>query len=219
MRQTCSSWIPAALAALVCFGTIGPAAAAGKFQLEEATIADIHDAIRSGEITCKSLVQAYMDRAKATNGACTALVTEKGGPIPLAKGAVRGGAPISFPTKTVPASSLMPDLNQYSGPPLDLGRMEATASDPSVKQRCGMVAGIRNAGQLNAFETLDISGERSVTCKGKFDAAPGTPLPKDAPKECEKFRQQPDALEHAAELDAQYGRNPDLAKMPMYCAG
>ena len=34
---------------------------------------------------------------------------------------------------------------------------------------------------------------------------------------CEAFRQQPDALERAAELDAQYGRNPDLAAMPMYC--
>ena len=27
----------------------------------------------------------------------------------------------------------------------------------------------------------------------------------------------PDALERAAELDAQYGRNPDLAALPMYC--
>ncbi len=35
---------------------------------------------------------------------------------------------------------------------------------------------------------------------------------------CEKFRQQPDALERAAELDAKYGRSPDLAAMPMYCA-
>jgi Asp-tRNA(Asn)/Glu-tRNA(Gln) amidotransferase A subunit family amidase len=30
------------------------------------------------------------------------------------------------------------------------------------------------------------------------------------------FRRQPDALEQAAELDAKYGRNPDLEKMPMY---
>jgi hypothetical protein len=27
----------------------------------------------------------------------------------------------------------------------------------------------------------------------------------------------PDALERAAELDKQYGRNPDLATLPMYC--
>ena len=34
---------------------------------------------------------------------------------------------------------------------------------------------------------------------------------------CEEFRKLPDALERAAELDRQYGRNPDLAAMPMYC--
>ena len=33
---------------------------------------------------------------------------------------------------------------------------------------------------------------------------------------CEIFRHHPDALERAAELDAQYGRNPDLDEMPMY---
>ena len=35
---------------------------------------------------------------------------------------------------------------------------------------------------------------------------------------CEEFRKQPDALERAAELDRQFGRNPDLEKLPMYCA-
>ena len=33
-----------------------------------------------------------------------------------------------------------------------------------------MRVGIPNAGQLNALETLNIRGERSVTCKGAFDA-------------------------------------------------
>ena len=220
MRNSCSSWLLAALASSACFVAIAPgvASAAGKFHLEEATIEDIHDAIKSGEITCKGLVQAYLERTKASNGACTALVTDKGGPIPAAKGAVRGGAPLRFPTKTVAASSLMPNLDQYAGLPLEFGRMETTASDPGVMQQYGMVAGIPHAGQLNAFETLNVRGERSVTCKGKFDAPPGTPLPTGAPPECEKFRQQPDAMERAAELDAQYGKNPDLAKMPMYCA-
>jgi Asp-tRNA(Asn)/Glu-tRNA(Gln) amidotransferase A subunit family amidase len=72
---------------------------------------------------------------------------------------------------------------------------------------------------LNALETLNIRGERSVTCKGEFDKAPSKgPLPPGAPKVCEEFRKLPDALERAAELDKQYGRNPDLAKLPMYCA-
>jgi Asp-tRNA(Asn)/Glu-tRNA(Gln) amidotransferase A subunit family amidase len=37
-----------------------------------------------------------------------------------------------------------------------------------------------------------------------------------APPVCEFFRQLPDALEQAAELDAQYGSNPDFEKMPLY---
>ena len=80
-----------------------------------------------------------------------------------------------------------------------------------------MIVGIPNAGQLNALGTLNIRGERSVTCRGDFDRHPSQgPLPPGAPPVCEFFRQQPDALERAAELDAQYGRNPDLEKMPMY---
>ena len=72
--------------------------------------------------------------------------------------------------------------------------------------------------QLRALGMLNIRGERSVTCKGAFDRHPSEgPLPAGAPPVCEEFRKQPDALERAAELDAQYGRKPDLAKMPMYC--
>jgi amidase len=81
-----------------------------------------------------------------------------------------------------------------------------------------MRVGMPDAGQMNALETINIRGERSVTCKGKFDAHPATgPLPKGAPTVCEAFRKQPDALERAAELDAKYGTNPDYAAMPMYC--
>src|ERR1044072_4570000 len=42
------------------------------------------------------------------------------------------------------------------------------------------------------------------------------PLPKGAPPVCEFFRRQPDALERAAELDAQFGNHPDLETLPMY---
>src|SRR5258705_147338 len=80
-----------------------------------------------------------------------------------------------------------------------------------------MVAGLPNAGQLNALATLNIRGERSVTCRGDFDRHPAAgPLPPGAPPVCEIFRRLPDALERAAELDATYGRDPDLATMPMY---
>ncbi len=216
-RTAKSYWRQSILAALVV-GTAAPHPAAAEFRLEEATIADIHGAIQSGEITCKGLVQAYLERTRAYNGVCAQVVTADGKPIPAATGTTRAGAPLRFPTKTTAAASVLPSFDDYQGPPLEFGRLEPTASDPSVKQEYGMVAGVPNAGQLNAFETLNIRGERSVTCKGAFDAKPGTPLPKGAPPECEKFRQQPDALERAAELDALYGRTPDLKKMPMYCA-
>lgn len=187
------------------------------FRLEEATIDELHAAIRSGETTVKATVEHYIARVRAFNGVASMLVTEDGADIPQATGAVRGGAPLKFPTKTMKMSDLVPDLDKYKGPPLEYGRMEATASDPSVQQQFGTIVGIPNAGQVNSIGTLNIRGERSVTCKGDYDLHPSKgPLPKGAPPICEFFRHQPDALERAAELDAQYGRNPDLEKMPMY---
>src|SRR6185295_6265787 len=129
----------------------------------------------------------------------------------------RAGASLVFPTETVKASTLFPELDRYAGPPLEFGRMEPTASDPGVEQQYGMIVGRPDAGQLNALATLNIRGERSVTCRGDYDRHPAEgPLPRGAPPVCEMFRQQPDALEQAAALDATYGRTPDLAKMPMY---
>ncbi len=189
-----------------------------QFHLEEATIADIQNGIKSGQTTCEGVVQAYVNRAKQYNGTCTALVTKDGAPIQAAPGIVRAGAPLKFPTQTVPISKVFPNFDKYTGPPMELGRMEPTISDPTVQQQFGMRVGIPNAGQLNALETLNIRGERSVTCKATCDAKPSAgPLPKSCPAVCESFRQQPDALERAAELDKQYGTNPDLAKLPMYC--
>jgi amidase len=187
------------------------------FRLEEATIDDLHAAIRAGEITCVQVVQHYLDRARAYNGVASVLVTEDGLPVDPARGVVRAGAPLVFPTQTVAARTLVPDLDKYRGAPLELGRMEATASDPTVQQQYGMIMGIPDAGQVNALATLNIRGERSVTCRGEFDRHPSRgPLPPGAPPVCEVFRHYPDALERAAELDATYGRNPDLATMPMY---
>ncbi len=195
------------------------AAQIGGFQIEETSIAGIQNAIKSGQTTCRAVVQAYIDRAKAYNGTCTALVTADGAPIPPAVGTMRAGSRIAFPTTTVPVSSLFPNYGEYKGLPLELGRMESTISDPSVQQQWGMRVGIPNAGQLNALETINIRGERSVTCKGDFDKAPSDgPLPPNAPRVCEDFRKMPDALERATELDKQYGTSPDLEKLPMYCA-
>jgi amidase len=186
------------------------------FQLEEATIADLHEAIGAGRITVVEVVQRYFDRARAYNGVACLPLTEDGTDVAEATGAVRAMTP-RFPVHTVKASTILPDLDKYKGPPLEFGRMEATVSDPDVAQQYGMIVGKPNAGQVNAIGTFNIRGERSVTCKGLYDLHPSKgPLPKGAPPVCEYFRQQPDALERAAELDAQYGRNPDLEKMPMY---
>ena len=187
------------------------------FRLEEATIEELHAAIRAGETTVVQIVEHYIARARAFNGVASLLVTEDGGNITEATGAVRAGAPLHFPTETVRASTIFPDLDKYQGPPLEFGRMEATASDPSVQQQYGMIAGKPNAGQLNALATLNIRGERSVTCKDEFDRHPSVgPLPPGAPPVCDEFRHLPDALETAAALDARYGRNPPLDELPMY---
>ena len=187
------------------------------FRLEEATIDDLHRAIRDGVTTCVAVVQHYIRRVRAFNGVCSMLVTADGEPVPEVPGAIRGTVPIRFPTETVKASSFLPELDRYGGPPLEFGRMEATQSDAGVYQQFGMIVGIADAGQVNALGTLNIRGERSVTCPGAFDQHPSQgPLPPGAPPVCEMFRQQPDALERAAELDAAHGRNPDLEALPIY---
>ncbi|HXO90769.1 MAG TPA: amidase family protein [Stellaceae bacterium] len=187
------------------------------FCLEEATIEELHQAIRTGRTTCLAVIRHYIERARAYNGVASMLVTEDGVPVPEATGVMRAGAPLRFPKETVEASTFLPGLDRYRGPPLEFGRMEPTASDPSVQQQYGMIVGKPDAGQLNALATLNIRGERSVTCRGEFDRHPSEgPLPPGAPSVCEEFRRLPDAVERAAELDATYGHNPDLEKLPMY---
>jgi len=187
------------------------------FQLEEATITQLHDAIRAGETNCLKVVEHYLARVRSFNGVASKLVTKDGADVAPAEGTVRAGAPLKFPTETLPASRFFPDYDKYKGRPLEFGRMQPTASDPSVQQQYGMIAGVPNAGQVNALATLNIRGERSVACKGDFDRHPSLgPLPKGASPICEYFRHLPDALETAAALDAEYGRNPDLENMPMY---
>jgi amidase len=187
------------------------------FRLEEATIDELHRAIQAGQTTCVAVVEHYLARVRAYNGVASLLVTEDGASVPAAVGAVRASAPLDFPTDTVVASTIFPDLDRYRGPPLEFGRMEPTASDPSVEQQYGMIVGKPNSGQLNALATLNIRSERSVTCRGDYDRHPSAgPLPPGAPPVCDEFRRLPDALERAAEFDAQYGSNPDLDKMPMY---
>ena len=138
-----------------------------RFRIEEATIDDMHRAIRDGRTTCHGLVQAYVGRARAYNGMCTRLVTRDGAAIAPASGTVRAGSPLVFPSSTVAVSGILPNFDHYAGLPIEYGRMEATASDSSVSQQYGMVVGMPNARQVNALSTLNLRGERSVSCKAE----------------------------------------------------
>ena len=181
-----------------------------RFHLLEATISDVHRGIQEGQLTCRALVQAYVNRARAYNGTCNQLVTEDMAPKFLPNYAEYAAA--------AAATAALPPGDPRKTPPIEFGRMETTSSDSTVQQQFGMTVGIPNAGQVRAIGMLNLRGERSVTCKGDFDRHPSAgPLPPGAPAVCEQFRRQPDALERAAELDAQYGRNPDLQALPMYC--
>src|SRR6202171_5349083 len=86
------------------------AASAPRFHLEEATIADVHRAIRAKEITAEQLIQLYFKRIAAYNGTC-----------------VNGEV------------------------------------DPATGLMLGEIAPIENAGQVNAYMTLNIRGKRSKT--------------------------------------------------------
>jgi len=92
------------------------AAPAWRFHLEEATIADVHRAIRARQITATQLVSHYLKRIEAYNGACV-------------KGEI----------------------------------------DPATGLMLGALTPIENAGQVNAYMTLNIRGKRSQTDKADND--------------------------------------------------
>jgi len=94
------------------------AASAPPFHLEEATIADVHRAIRAKEMTAEQLVQLYFKRIEAFNRTCV-------------KGEV----------------------------------------DPATGLMFREITPIENAGQVNAYTTLNIRAKRS-----KIDSGDWTPL-------------------------------------------
>src|SRR5215475_13516152 len=65
--------IALSLMVMVCFAGMAqaqPASRNRKFQIVEATIADIHQAIKSKQLTATQLVNMYLARIKAYNGTC-----------------------------------------------------------------------------------------------------------------------------------------------------
>jgi amidase len=119
--------------------TPASAAPAWQFHLEEATIADVHRAIRGRQITAVELVNLYFKRIEAYNGAC-----------------VKG------------------DI------------------DPATGLMLGDLTPIENAGQVNAYMTLNIRAKRSKT--DRIDNDPNLP----------------DALEVARTEDAYFERTGQL---------
>jgi len=85
-----------------------------RFHLEEATIDDIHRAIREGQITCQGLVRLYLNRAKAYNGVADELVTRDGAPISPPNGVLRAGELLKYPTNTIAISTLLPNFESRS---------------------------------------------------------------------------------------------------------
>ena len=170
----------AAAALLLC-----PALAfAQPFHVEESTIESTHRAIQRGETTCREVIAGYVERARAYNGVCTALVTRDGAPVAPARGPVRAGAPLVVSDANGRRRHAAPRAYaDYAGKPVELGRMEASQSDPDVQLQYGMVVGIPRSRQVNALCTLNLRGERSVTCQAECDAHPSSgALPAAAPR-------------------------------------
>src|SRR5881397_1036388 len=70
-RNMTHTSILSAIATAGLLVALTPAAArsqATEFHIEEASISDLHRAIQNGQVTCRDIVQAYLDRAKAYNG-------------------------------------------------------------------------------------------------------------------------------------------------------
>ena len=69
-----------------------------KFNVVEASIEDLHAAIKAGETTLVEVTQSYIDRVRAYNGVSSMLVTENGSEVDRVPGVKRGGHQIIFPT-------------------------------------------------------------------------------------------------------------------------
>jgi Asp-tRNA(Asn)/Glu-tRNA(Gln) amidotransferase A subunit family amidase len=115
------------------------------FQIEEATIADVHRAFRAKKLTATQLVHLYLKRIKAYNGIC-----------------VDG------------------------------------ALDPATGLHFGDITPIANAGQLNAFTTLNLKEDKRIALGFPQKVKRTHTGPDDA-----KF---PDALDRARELDRHLAR-------------
>ena len=113
------------------------------FRLEEATIDDLHRAIRSGATTVVEVVQHYLARVRAYNGVASMLVTQDGAPVPEATGVVRAGAALQVPD---PDGEGLDDPARSRQVPGAAARVRPHGGDrlrcPTVQQQFGMIVGI-----------------------------------------------------------------------------
>ena len=140
-----------------------------------------------------------------------------GKPIRPRRGAFARAAD-AFPRKTVAASTFLPDLVRVQGP---ADRVRANGDDDLGSERA---AAVRHASRHSERRSAQRAGdpEHSRRAFGELQgevrrASVERSAAGIVSRGCDAFRQQPDALEHAAELDKQYGSKPDLKKLPMYC--
>ena len=85
------------------------------FRVEEATIGDLHDAIRAGETTVVDVVKQYVARIRAFNGVASMLVTEDGAAVPQATSVSASTGIASRPTTD--HFLLLPITHPLSGAP------------------------------------------------------------------------------------------------------
>ena len=69
------------------------------FRLEEATIDELHAAIRAGETTCVGIVRHYLTRVRAFNGTSNLLVTKDGEAVATPKARCEAARRCIFPPK------------------------------------------------------------------------------------------------------------------------
>jgi len=86
-------------------------------RLEEATIDELHAAIKAGAITCVQIVQHYIDRARAYNGRRECAGHRRRQTRRTVGRRRPCGCAAFLPTATVNASTLFPDLDKYKGKP------------------------------------------------------------------------------------------------------
>ena len=178
------------------------------FLLEEATIAELHAAIQAGERPASMSCSNTSSACAPTTGrpACWSRKTARRSRSHR-HGARRRAAEVSdadrqsvdAAARSRPVQRPAARIRPHGADRVRSIRAAAVRHDRRHAEcRAGQCAGHAE----HSRRALRHLPRRLRPCIPPRAAAPG------APPVCEYFRQQPDALEHAAELDAAFGRNP-----------